>query len=112
MEGNSASCDPDEMEDNSGNSYSTFTKLYPLNYPPDWSISPANYYITPNTKEIDAIDSSLLSENERRIALCLAPFSKEFYIATGYSKLQLPEDYLELTRVIVWHNRQRKKRDF
>jgi hypothetical protein len=110
MEENSASSDPDETEDNSGNSYSAFTKLYPQNYPPDWPISPANYYTKPNTKEIVAIDSSLLSENERRIALCLAPFSKEFFIATGYSKLQLPEDYLELTRVIVWYNRQRQKR--
>jgi hypothetical protein len=98
------------MDDNSQASYSAFTILYPQDYPPDWSISPANYYIKPFTKDIDAIDSALIQENERRIALCLAPFSKEFFIATGYSKVQLPEDYLELTRVIIWQNRQRLKR--
>jgi hypothetical protein len=54
---------------------------------------------------MDAADSSVLPENERRTSLCLAPFSKEFFIATGYSKLQVPDDYLKLVRVIVWHNR-------
>jgi hypothetical protein len=58
---------------------------------------------------LDAIDSALLPENERRASLCLDPFSREFYTATGHSKLQLPDDYLELVRVIVWHNRQRIK---
>ncbi len=96
------------MEISSEISLSAWTKSFPEVYPLDWSISLANNYIKP-TSEIDAIDSSLLSENERRLSLCLCPFSKEFFIATGYSKLQLPDDYLELTRVIVWHNRQRLK---
>jgi hypothetical protein len=58
---------------------------------------------------MDAVDSSLLPENERRFALCLAPFLREFYIATGYSKLQVSEEYQELIRVMVWHNRSRVK---
>jgi hypothetical protein len=100
----------DDMEVASEDSYSAFTKLYPQDYPPDWSISPANNYVKPTSSDIDAIDSSLLPENEKRIALCLYPFSKEFFIATGFSKLQLPDDYQQLTRVIVWHNRQRLKK--
>jgi hypothetical protein len=47
---------------------------------------------------------------ERRRALCSAPFSKEFFITTGYSKLQVPDDYLELVRVIVWNNINRLKK--
>jgi hypothetical protein len=102
-----------DMEVASEDSYSAFTKLYPQDYPPDWSISPANNYVKPTSSDIDVIDSSLLPENEKRIALCLYPFSKEFFIATGFPKLQLPDDYQQLTRVIVWHNRQRlKKRTF
>jgi hypothetical protein len=100
----------DDMETSSEDSYSAFTNLYPHDYPPDWTISPANNYIKPTSIDTDAIDSSLLPENERRIALCLYPFSKEFFIATGFSKLQLPDDYQELTRVIIWHNRQRLKK--
>jgi hypothetical protein len=100
----------DDMEIGSEDSYSAFMNLYPHDYPPDWSISPANNYLKPTSADIDVIDSSLLPENERRIALCLYPFSKEFFITTGFSKLQLPDDYQELTRVIVWHNRQRLKK--
>jgi hypothetical protein len=59
---------------------------------------------------MDAVDSSLLPENKRRLALCLAPFTKEFYIATGYSKLQVPEEYLELVSIIVWNHRKRLKK--
>ncbi len=88
---------------------SHFVTTFPENFPPDWSLSPANHYIKPTSEELDAADSSLLPENERRTSLCLHPFSKEFFIATGYSKLQLPEDYLELGRVIIWQNRQRLK---
>jgi hypothetical protein len=86
-----------------------FTEAFPKIFPPDYSLSCANHYIKPISKDLDAIDSSPLPENERHASLCLAPFSKEFYTATGYSKLQLPDDYLELVRVIVWHNRQRIK---
>ncbi len=86
-----------------------FAKTYPDNYPLDWTLSPANDYQQPVPTTMDAIDSSLASENERCVSLCLPPFSKEFFIATGYSKLQVPDDYLELIRVIVWHNRQRLK---
>ncbi len=70
---------------------------------------PANNFIKPNTANMDAVESSLLPENERRLALCLAPLSKAFYIATGSSKLQVSEDYQELIRVMVWHNRSRVK---
>jgi hypothetical protein len=90
--------------------HNEFKKAFLVTYPPDWSLSPANNYIRPTSTDIDAIDSSLIIENERRLSLCLAPFSKEFYIATGYSKLQVPDDYLELIRVIIWHNRQRLKK--
>jgi hypothetical protein len=39
----------------------------------------------------------------------LPPFSKEFYKATGCTKLQVSDEYAEIIRVIVWHNRQRRK---
>ncbi len=53
---------------------------------------------------MEAVYSSLATENERRLALCFPPFSKEFCIATGYSKLQVSQEYAELIRVIVWQN--------
>ncbi len=81
-----------------------FTAVFPKVFPPNYSSSRANHYIKPNSKEMDATDSSLLQENERRVSLCLDPFSREFYKATGHSKLQLPDDYLELVRVIVYEN--------
>jgi hypothetical protein len=87
----------------------SFVKTFPTIYPPDWSSSPANHYIRPNTEDIDAVDTSLLTENERCLSLCLAPFSKAFYIATGYSKLQIPEENLELISVIVWNHRRQIK---
>jgi hypothetical protein len=59
---------------------------------------------------MDTVDSSLAPENERRLALCLAPFSKEFYIATGYSRLQVSDEYAELIRVIIWQNPQCQKK--
>jgi hypothetical protein len=90
-------------------STSFFTQSFHENYPPDWQLSPANNYQIPDMTSIDAIDSSLAIENERRLSLCLAPFSKEFYTITGYSKLNIPEDYHELIGVIIWHNRQRLK---
>jgi hypothetical protein len=96
-----------KLEDDEAKGF--FAKSYPEDYPPDWSLSPANNYQQPTSTNLDSVDSSLLPENERRISLCLPPFSREFYIATGYSKLQVPDDYLELIRVIVWHNRQRLK---
>jgi hypothetical protein len=71
-----------------------FTAAFPKDFPPNYSSSRANHYVKPNSKELDAIDSSLLHENERRVSLCLDPFSREFYKATGHSKLQLPDDYL------------------
>jgi hypothetical protein len=43
------------------------------------------------------------------MSLCLAPFSKEFNTITGHSKLNIPDDYQELVRVIIRHNRQRLK---
>jgi hypothetical protein len=95
---------------NSNFELTPFAATYPSVYPPDWSISPTNYYKQPSTEDMDAIDTLLMPENERRVSLCLSPFSREFFIATGYSKLQLPEDYLELVRVIVWHNRRRIKK--
>jgi hypothetical protein len=91
---------------------SHFVATYPSVYPPDWTLSAANDYKKPETTDLDAIDSSLSIENERHFSLCLSPFSREFYITTGYSKLQVPDDYLELISVIVWHNRQRKKKRF
>jgi hypothetical protein len=86
-----------------------FTQSYPKNYPPDWKLSPANNYQIPDSNNLDAIDSLLAIENERRLSRCLAPFSKEFYTITGHSKLNIPEDSHELIRVIIWHNRQHLK---
>ncbi len=94
--------DEKETED----AFGFYVNSYPENYPLDWSLSPANNYQQPLSKVLDAVDSSLLPENERRLSLCLPPFSKEFYITPGYSKLQVPDDYLELIRVLVWHNSQ------
>jgi hypothetical protein len=88
---------------------SSFLKSFPPNYPPDWTLSPANNYQIPDPNNIDAVDSSLTMENERRFSLCLAPFSREFYTMTGHYKLNIPDDYQELVRVIIWHNRQRIK---
>jgi hypothetical protein len=88
---------------------SFFVSSFPKQFPPDWSVSPANNYIKPEKDEMEKVDSSLLSENERHFALCLAPFSKEFFIATGKSKLQVSEEYHKLIRVMVWHNRYRVK---
>jgi hypothetical protein len=89
---------------------SFFVSSFPKQFPPDWSVSAVNNYIKPEKDVMDKVDSSLLSENKRRYALCLAPFSKEFFIATGKSKLQMSEEYQELVRVIVWHNRYRVKK--
>jgi hypothetical protein len=77
-------------------STSFFTQHFPRIYPPDWTLSPANNFQLPNPDQTDAIDSSLVIENERHLSLCLAPFSKEFYTITGHSKLNIPEDYQEL----------------
>jgi hypothetical protein len=90
-------------------SASFFTQSFPQNYPPDWTLSPANNYQIPDPANIDAVDSSLAIENERRFSLCLAPFSREFYTMTGHSKLNIPDDNQEHVRVIIWHNRQHLK---
>jgi hypothetical protein len=43
-----------------------FVQTYPEIYPPDWSLSLANHYQRPSQPELDAVDSTLLPENERR----------------------------------------------
>jgi hypothetical protein len=98
------------MVDNEDIPISEFIKLFSKYSSSDWSPSPATNYIQCDPKNFASVDSSLASENERRLALCLPPFSKAFYIATGYSKLQVSEEYAELKRVIVWQNRQRRKK--
>jgi hypothetical protein len=100
----------EHMDTIDNNLSSSFAKTYPENYPPDWTLSPANNYQPPDPTNTNAVDPSLAVENERQFSLCLSPFSKEFFIATGYSKLQAPDDYFELIRVIVWHNRQHLKK--
>jgi hypothetical protein len=97
-----------ESDDNL-NEPSLFVASFPKSFSLDWKNSLANNYIKPDTTNMDNVDASLFSENERRSALCLAPFSKEFFIATGQSKLQMSEDYQELIRVMVWRNRSRLK---
>jgi hypothetical protein len=98
------------MEENEDIPTSEFVKLFTKYCSSDWSPSPATNYKQCDPKNMEAVDSSLATENERHLALCLPPFSKEFYIATGYSKLQVSEEYAELIRVIVWQNRQRRKK--
>jgi hypothetical protein len=88
---------------------SFFVASFPKSFSSDWKNSLANNYTKPDTTNMDNVDASLFSENERRSALCLAPFSKEFFIATGQSKLQMSEEYQELIRVMVWRNRSRLK---
>jgi hypothetical protein len=90
-------------------SKSFFVSSFPENFPLNWNQSSANNYVKPNTGDMDAVDASLFSENERRLALCLKLFSREFFIATGQSKLQVSEEYQELIRVMVWRNRSRIK---
>jgi hypothetical protein len=51
--------------DNNNTSTSFFVSSFPEQYPPDWSISPANNYIKPKSVDMDTVDSSLLPENER-----------------------------------------------
>jgi hypothetical protein len=95
--------------ENHNNKLSLFVASFPKNYSSDWKNSLANNYVKPNTTNMDNVDAALFSENERRSALCLVPFSKEFFIATGQSKLQMSEEYQELIRVMVWRNRSRIK---
>jgi hypothetical protein len=90
-------------------SKSFFVSSFPENFPLNWNQSSANNYVKPNTGDMDAVDASLFSENERQLALCLKLFSREFFIATGQYKLQVSEEYQELIRVMVWHNRSRIK---
>jgi hypothetical protein len=102
--------DTQTMDTEDNNSLkSFFVSSFPENFSSAWTKSSANNYEKPNTEDMDAVDLSLLSENEHRSALCLPPFSKEFFIATGQSKLQVSEEYQELIRVMVWHNRSRRK---
>jgi hypothetical protein len=96
--------DTEEMDITDDTTLSSFVQTYPVIYPPDWILSPANNYKKPPSNP-DQNGSALAFENERRLSLCLSPFSKEFFIATGCSRLQVPDDYLEIIRVRVWNNR-------
>jgi hypothetical protein len=98
---NSSVNSTEQMDITDDTTTSSFAKTYPYTYSPDWTLSPANNYQQPSPTNTDATDS-----NKRRFSLCLSPFTKAFFIATGYSKLQVPEDYLELIRVIVWHRKR------
>jgi hypothetical protein len=106
---NKATKQKETYKDNNKLLKSFFVAAFPENFSSDWTHSLANNYEKPNTTDRDDVDASLFSENERRLALCLSPFSKEFFLATGQSKLQNSEDYQELIRVMVWRNRSRIK---
>jgi hypothetical protein len=54
----------DRMEIPTNDTISFFMKSFPEHYPPDWSLSPANNYQQPPRENLDAVDSSLIPENE------------------------------------------------
>jgi hypothetical protein len=76
----------------------------------DWSFSPANHYIVPSSHDMNAIDSSLIPKMNEEEIYAWHHFQETSYKATGYSKLQVPDCYLELVSVLDWNNRNRLKK--
>jgi hypothetical protein len=59
---------------------------------------------------MNAIDSSLIPKMNEEEIYAWHHFQETSYKATGYSKLQVPDCYLELVSVLDWNNRNRLKK--